>query len=166
MSSGSIKVADHEGITVIKMEGDVRLTLCLAFDDFIQDMLSKDDFFSVVFDLTEAIIVDSTTLGLMAKIAITGREKGYKDPIVITGNPNIRRLLSSMGFGDIFNILNKEFINLDPPTSESPTTLEERLDDEEAVQRRVLDAHKVLMNMNDNNHNTFKELVETLEQKF
>lgn len=166
MSSGSIKVADHEGITVIKMEGDVRLTLCLAFDDFIQEMLCKDNFCSVVFDLTEAIVVDSTTLGLMAKIAITGRDKGFKDPIVITGNPNIRRLLSSMGFGDIFTILNKDSIDLSSPLSGAPVILEENVEDEMAVQRRVLEAHKVLMGLNAENRDTFKELVETLEQQF
>lgn len=163
MSSGTIKVAEHQGVTVIKMEGDVRLTLCLSFDDFIEDMLSKDDFCSVLFDLTEAEAIDSTTLGLMAKIAITGRDKGYDDPVVITRNPNIKRILRSMGFADIFQILDEHGDMLAP--AKKLVELKERTDDEKAVQARILEAHKVLMNMNEENRNTFKELVDTLEQQ-
>jgi len=72
MSSGEIKVAAHDGVYVIKMEGDVRLTLCLSFDDFIEKMFDAPDFCSVVFDLSDAQAIDSTTLGLMAKISIKG----------------------------------------------------------------------------------------------
>lgn len=54
MRPGQILVADHQGVYVIKMIGDVRLTLCISFDQFIDNMFSAPDFQAVLFDLSEA----------------------------------------------------------------------------------------------------------------
>lgn len=162
MNSGEIKVAEHDGVYVIKMEGDVRLTLCLSFDEFIETMFDAPNFCSVVFDLSDAQAIDSTTLGLMAKISIKGRALRFDDPTVVSSNPSITRLLASMGFEDIFHIV-------DTPQAICGTcmsagvTLDEKVDDERSVQERVLEAHKLLMAMNDANHDTFRELVDSLE---
>ena len=75
MQAGQILVADHNGISVIKMIGDVRLTLCISFDKFIEEMYQAENFRTVLFDLSEAEAIDSTTLGLMAKISILGHEQ-------------------------------------------------------------------------------------------
>lgn len=162
MKPGSIKVAQHEGVFVIKMEGDVRLTLCLSFDSFIESMFSQSDFKSVVFDLTDAEAIDSTTLGLMAKISINGKAKQFDDPIVISRNPSITRLLVTMGFEDIFQIVRDADIALD---GELPLEIEQEDADENAVRDKVLEAHRTLMNLNENNKITFKELVQSLEEQ-
>ncbi|ACR13631.1 STAS domain-containing protein [Teredinibacter turnerae] len=164
MSSGEIKVAEHNGVYVIKMEGDVRLTLCLSFDEFIEQMFDAPDFCSVVFDLSDALAIDSTTLGLMAKISIKGRALHYDDPTVVSNNPSITRLLSSMGFEDIFNIVDStQALRQLACKPDNPVVLDEKVCDEQSVQARVIEAHKLLMAMNAANHDTFRELVDTLE---
>lgn len=164
MSSGDIKVAEHKGVYVIKMEGDVRLTLCLSFDEFIEKMFESPGFCSVVFDLSDALAIDSTTLGLMAKISIKGRALHYDDPTVVSSNPSISRLLCSMGFEDIFNIVeNTQALKDIVCSPDNPVVLDEKVCDELSVQARVIEAHKVLMAMNAANHDTFRELVDTLE---
>jgi len=163
MSSGEIKVAEHDGVYVIKMEGDVRLTLCLSFDEFIENMFEAPNFCSVVFDLSAAEAIDSTTLGLMAKISIKGRAHHYKDPTVVSSNPSITRLLGSMGFEDIFRIVDGPDHIRSENLSSGGMPLAENVKDEQLVQERVLEAHKLLMAMNDANHDTFRELVDTLE---
>jgi len=162
MSSGEIKVAEHDGVYVIKMEGDVRLTLCLSFDEFIEHMFDAPNFCSVVFDLSDAQAIDSTTLGLMAKISIKGRALDYKDPTVVSSNPSITRLLASMGFEDIFKIVDRPEAIV-APVQAVAVPLDEKVHDETLVQERVLEAHRLLMAMNDANHDTFHELVSTLE---
>lgn len=162
MKPGSIKVAQHEGVFVIKMEGDVRLTLCLSFDSFIENMFNQSDFRSVVFDLTDAEAIDSTTLGLMAKISINGKAKHFDDPIVISRNPSITRLLVSMGFEDIFQIVRDADVSLG---GELPLEMEPEDADENSVRDKVLEAHRTLMNLNEKNKITFKELVESLEEQ-
>ncbi len=165
MTKGIIKVAEHDGVYVIKMEGDVRLTLCLSFDEFIERMFRQNNFCSVVFDLTQAEAIDSTTLGLMAKISIKERALGYEEPIVISCNPSITRLLVTMGFEDIFQLVGKtdyDTLRARPVRTE---VIEEIIDDQTNITRKVLEAHRLLMDLNDENKSTFKELVTSLEEQ-
>lgn len=163
MTKGIIKVAELNGVYVIKMEGDVRLTLCLSFDEFIERMFKQNNFCSVVFDLTQAEAIDSTTLGLMAKISIKERALGFDEPIVISCNPSITRLLVTMGFEDIFQLVGRtdyDALRAKPARTE---VIEEITDDEPNITRKVLEAHRLLMDLNDDNKSTFKELVTSLE---
>ncbi len=157
---GHILVADHDGVYVIRLVGDVRLTLCLSFDQFISSMFSSSNLKSVIFDLREAIAIDSTTLGLMAKISIGAVEKNLGNPVAVSGNASIQRLLVSMGFEDILDFLRE------PEVPFSGTEeLQEIVEDENAVESKVLEAHKILMDLNTENTGKFRELVETLEEK-
>lgn len=160
MSSGHIFVAEHEGTYLIKLVGDVRLTLCLSFDQFIATMFGGEEFKTVVFDLREAEGIDSTTLGLMAKISIGSRELGHGNPVVVTANPSIQRLLVSMGFEDIFELVSNHKL---PFNGSQP--LAENLEDESAIKAKVLEAHQILMDLNQPNKVKFHELVETLQGK-
>ena len=159
MVQGQISVADNDGVYVIKLEGDVRLTLSISFDEFIENMFAKKQFFSVLFDLTGAKAIDSTTLGLMAKISIGMQQREWDQPIVVTDNPSMLKLLSSMGFDDIFQIVSPSEVDV---VLDKPYALEERTD-ELGVTKRVLEAHRTLMQLNESNSETFKELVEGLE---
>jgi anti-anti-sigma factor len=160
MSSGHIFVAEHDGTYVIKLVGDVRLTLCISFDQFIATMFGEENFKTVIFDLREAEGIDSTTLGLMAKISIGARELGHDDPVVVSSSPSIQRLLVSMGFEDIFELVSDAHL---PFSGTQP--LAENLVDESAIKARVLEAHEILMELNQPNKVKFHELVETLQSK-
>jgi anti-anti-sigma regulatory factor len=162
MKPGQILVADYNGVYVIKMVGDVRLTFCVSFDHFIEVMYGRADFISVLFDLSEAEAIDSTTLGLMAKISILGQEIHHSMPVILASNQSIKRILQTMGFGDIFLIVDKleapllaaqplQCINCNEPQVESQ------------VKGKVLEAHKILMGLNASNADTFRNLVQMLE---
>jgi anti-anti-sigma regulatory factor len=165
MSSGQILVAEHRGTYVIRLLGDVRLTLCLSFDQFIDSMFADENALdAVLFDLREAHGIDSTTLGLMAKISIGARSRGLANPVAITSSPSIRRLLVSMGFEDIFDIVSDAKL---PFAEGEPAAapLSEDFSDEAEVRARVLEAHQILMDLNQPNKIKFHELVETLRNK-
>ena len=158
MQPGKIWVADHDGVYVIKMEGDVRLTLCVSFDDFIDDMFSRDDFCSIIFDLTGADLVDSTTLGLMAKISILADKRKQLRPAVLSTSPGMNRLLESMGFNEIFDIIQEA-----PTDIDAGVCLLEDTEDECTTRQKVLEAHRLLMALNEQNRETFQDLVKSLE---
>jgi len=158
MKPGQILVADHGGVYVIKMLGDVRLTLCISFDQFIDAMFVDPEFTSVLFDLADAEAIDSTTLGLMAKISILGQERQGMTPVILATNPSIQRILSTMGFADIFTIVER----LDSPAL-AATPLNCVDCDEQLVKDKVLEAHKILMGLNKSNSDTFSNLVTMLE---
>lgn len=160
MRPGQILVADHDGVYVIKMLGDVRLTLCISFDQFIDTMFSRDDFSEVMFDLSEAEAIDSTTLGLMAKIALQGREQRGITPVVYSTNESINRLLQTMGFHEIFTIVKDLESPLEPAQPLPADTSEEY-----QVKEKVLEAHKILMGLNKENRETFRNLVKMLEER-
>lgn len=158
MRPGQILVADHAGVYIIKMTGDVRLTLCISFDQFIDAMLAAPNFSSVLFDLSEAEAVDSTTLGLMAKISLLAQEKRNIVPVILATNASIKRILDTMGFADIFKIVNKLEVDIEPEKPLSPVEC-----GEQEVKEKVLEAHKILMGLNEQNRETFKNLVNMLE---
>ena len=158
MKPGQILVADHDGVYVIKMVGDIRLTLCVSFDQFIDSMFKNTQFTSVLFDLSEAEAIDSTTLGLMAKISILGQERHGIMPVILSSNPSIQRILQTMGFSDIFVIVDK----LDKPVL-AGKPLNCINCDEQQVKEKVIEAHKLLMGLNASNADTFRNLVNMLE---
>lgn len=165
MMPGTIKTAEREGVHVIKMEGDVRLTLCLAFDEYIEDMLDSPGYDSVIFDLTRAHAIDSTTLGLMAKFSIKSAQHGQESPIVVSNNPSITRILVSMGFDDIFRIVDREkFYTPLTADNDDIAIVAEQNGKEMEIQKKVLEAHHFLMDMNEQNRSTFEELMESLEK--
>lgn len=158
MQSGKMLVADYQGSYMIKLLGDVRLTLCSTIDTYLDKMFGAEDFSSVTIDLSEAEGIDSTSLGLLAKMAIQAKKRGLAVPTIISPNQDITRLLESMGFHKIFNICCQQ--------QEQEKLLQElpcSCSSEEDVRDKVIEAHKVLMSMNEKNYADFVELVNALE---
>lgn len=159
-SLGQILVADYEGVYVIKMVGDVRLTLCVSFDQYIEMLFGKNDFRTILFDLSEAAGLDSTTLGLVAKIAVKSEAVKSIQPLIICDRPDIVKLLASMAIDTVCEIIDQ------PPQEYCTTTgflgLEACESEECFVKEKVLEAHCVLMGLNETNKQTFTDLVQTL----
>ena len=159
MQAGKILVAQHQGAFVIKLIGDVRLTLCTTIDDFLKKMFSNPSFLSVVIDLEEAEGIDSTSLGLLAKLAVQAKQRYQLIPIVVSPNPNITRLLTSMGFDKVFNICDSIMERTSVKLGELPVVCA----DEDRIRSKIIEAHRVLMDLNDDNREAFSALVTTLE---
>lgn len=158
MNSGKIQFAELQGTFVLKFIGEVRLTLCSALDATIERIFSSSEFQSIVIDLNEATGLDSTTLGLLAKLSILSRQKVGILPTMACHNDDITRLLYSMGFDQVFNIVHG---TEDAP--ESLVDLPSQDQDETIVRATVLEAHRILMSLNESNREAFKDLVNALE---
>ena len=159
MSQGRILAAEHDGAYALKFVGDVRVNLCSAIDDYFDQMFEDPDFVSVLVDLCEAEGMDSTTLGLLAKLALRFRKQFGMQPAIYSCNPGINRLLASMAFGKIFDI--REEACDDPDNiREVPATS----DDAEAVRHKVIEAHRILMDISEENRERFRDLMTALEQ--
>jgi anti-anti-sigma factor len=157
---GSIFYTMLDGHYVIKFVGEVRLTLCSALDQHLETILSQHQCEHLLVDLTDAEFLDSTTLGLIAKIAIRAKERNLAPPVLVSTHEDVTRMLMSMGFDRIFVILDSL-----PETvmelREIPM-VQESLD---ATQERIINAHKVLMSLNQANHDAFSSLISALEEK-
>ena len=159
MQEGKILAASHDGAYVIRLQGDVRLTLCTTIDEYFQHMYEDPAFASVWVDLCEAEGIDSTTLGLLAKLALQVKERFGFEPAIYSCDPGINRLLKSMGFQRLFE-LHEEVCNDPEDISEIPAVD----GSEQAVKEKVIEAHRVLMNLSDENRTRFKDLMGVLER--
>jgi len=159
MAEGKILAANHDGVYVIRFEGDVRLTLCTTIDDYFQRMFDDPAFASVWVDLCSAEGLDSTTLGLLAKLALTVKQRFGFQPAIYSCDPGINRLIKSMGFQRLFELREEVCGGQDEATAIPVVE-----GSEEAVKAKVIEAHKVLMALSPENRARFKDLLTVLER--
>lgn len=159
MQPGKILAASHNGAYVIRFEGDVRLTLCTSIDDYFQRMFDDPAFASVWVDLCSADGLDSTTLGMLAKLALTVKERFGFQPAIYSCDPGINRLIKSMGFQQLFD-LREELCGAPDEAAEIPVVE----GSESEVKEKVIEAHKILMELSPENRARFKDLLGVLER--
>ncbi|MEQ5833604.1 anti-sigma factor antagonist [Marinobacter sp. R17] len=158
MSSYKILQAEQQGIYLLKFIGEIRLNLCSTLDNLVESITNNPEFRTVVIDLSETEIIDSTTLGLLAKIAMAAEKRSHFLPTLISTNPDVTRIITSMGFDKIFIIVREPASRIEE-LEEIPVLRAS----EQQVRDKVLDAHRVLMGMNSRNREEFKNLVRALE---
>lgn len=162
MSNGRVLMANRQGNYVIKLTGDVRMTLCTTIDSCLNTMVLDPRFSTVTVDVSEAEGIDSTSLGLLAKISRMATPLMGEIPLLISGNRDITRIVESMGFKDrVYTMVSEADMNAASNLVEADITPV----NEDVARERVLEAHKILMSLNENNRKAFKELVECIENQ-
>ncbi|TVP44170.1 MAG: anti-sigma factor antagonist [Halomonas sp.] len=164
IEEGRIKAAFDSGVFVLKLCGDVRLTLCATLDTQAQRLAATPGLSAVLIDLREATNVDSTALGFLAKVAMAVKGRLEQPPTIIVDNPDVRKMLDVMGFAHFFTLVEAP---LQQPTALNDVLeeLPEEPADEEGLRERILEAHRILMHMNEHNREQFQPLVEMLESQ-
>jgi len=164
MRTGSISYASLNGVYVVKFSGEIRVPLCTNLNDFGDELLSDPALLGVAIDLTAVKSIDSTALGLLVKIAIGMEELGLDRPLIISTDENVNRTLEMTGFHQIFHILEQLPSSLadanvmlhDLPSPASPNV---------DLCEQVLEAHRILMNLNEKNKEVFTPVVQALESE-
>ena len=102
--------------------------------------------------------LDQPSLGLLAKLSILAKRHFDYVPTLISTRSDITRILLSMGFDDVFHIVE---VPLERTTQLGE--LPELVTSEDDMRERVLEAHQTLISMNESNRETFQDLVAALE---
>jgi len=157
---GNILYANHDNAHVLKFIGDVRVTLGPTLSTFLRSMDQTKNGRSIVIDLSETTCIDSTALGFLAKISLHFQKFQDSKPTIISTNPDITRVLISMGFDSIF-IISESVITKCSDLAELPV----QDASEPELREQVLDAHRTLMKLNGKNKACFTNLVEALEKE-
>ncbi len=157
---GRVLVGSFNGVYLLKFEGDVRLTIGPATNRYIDGILASSGFRSVLIDLSETERIDSTSLGLLARLSIRTKQQYSFVPTLVCGSKDLLRVLHTMGFDEIFHIVDEAPMRIDD-LGELPS-VDVPKDD---LRRLVIDAHKTLMSMNTHNFDSFQELVQDLEDE-
>jgi anti-anti-sigma factor len=151
----------------LRLTGDVRLTQSAALESLIREILDDVSIEHMVVDLSEAHLIDSTSLGMMARLAIAARDnRGYR-PLVVSTNPDITRIVRTTGLEALMDLTEDR---LCLPGHTASRTGSQRSDgdavrDEEKIRRQVIDAHETLMDLSEDNRVAFAPLVEQLKKQ-
>src|SRR5688572_9566711 len=111
MPDGRVTYSESAGLHVLHYTGRVDYTMAPAIDRFVDSLLSgapsegtvPGGFRPFVFDMTDARLVDSTNLGLVARIAHRVQDAGRCT--IVSDSEDIDDVLDSMGFQAIFNLV-------------------------------------------------------------
>ena len=161
MSQGKILISDKSDHYLLKLVGDVRLTLSGTLNRYMEVLFGQNQVKSVVVDMLDADGVDSTTLGLIAKLGLLCRECYQMNVKLFCQNPSIIRTLECMGFDEIIDIFQQSPKQISPELrslDEVPVGVDE-------VRQQVLEAHKLLLKLNPKNSAEFTDLINALESE-
>lgn len=158
MNSGKILAAEYNQMPVLKLVGDVRVLMSSTIDNYFSSLYSKAILDAMIVDLTETAGIDSTALGLLAKMAIQLRNRFNVKPSIISTNPDITKILKGMSFDIIFDIVEE------PLSSDANFGELNHVDEtDDVVKQKVIIAHQALMTLSNENKLEFQDLVSALK---
>ena len=158
MSQGKILISDHLDNYLLKLVGDVRLTLSASLNRYMQTLFANNNVKRVVVDMLDTEGVDSTTLGLIAKLGLHCRKHYQINVELFCQNQSILRTLDCMGFADIIDIFQQL-----PEISAELHSLDNTDADMGEVRQQVLESHKLLEQLNPQGSAEFTDLIHALE---
>ena len=159
MSRGHVTHAVTEGVHVLRYFGRVDYALAPAIKRFADDLVNRGDVHGWVFDLTQAELLDSTNLGLLARLAErTGGDDRARSVIVSTSD-DITSVLRSMSFDSMFEIIGEA--RSDAGGESPPITAE--ASSRRELGETMLEAHRALVALSETGRLQFQEVVSALE---
>lgn len=159
MTDGMVYYAERDGTCVIRFEGAISYTLGPALDHFLDALFARGACGgTILVDLTATESIDSTGLGLLARIANFVRRRDGSKPMLFSVRPDINAVLSSICLDDVFVLCDRT------PDSVADQALPAGDPTETELAQTVLNAHRLLCEMNDANRATFQSVVDAFER--
>lgn len=155
---GQVLYARRGDDWVLRVQGALRYTNANAVDRFIDDLFARLRPSSVCVDLNDTTAIDSTGIGLLAKIARGLARDHSSRPILFSRNPEINELLASVCLDDVCRIV---------PATPAPTATEPipaSDPSEEEMARTIVDAHRLLSELSERNRTQFQSVLEAFER--
>ncbi len=160
MTAGQAYYAQQDNTYIIKLVGDIRYTMSCSVDEFLEQLFTTSDYNDMVIDLSEIECIDSTSLGLLAKVANFMRDRFTRRITLISAKPDITQLLDNVGFSQIFDIRHDGAMPVD--TMHRLRVMEPN---KAELTKTMFEAHQALSDVNDRNQEVFKDVVEALRNK-
>jgi anti-anti-sigma factor len=146
----------HEGPRLfLKMKGNLKFTGSFGFDRLVDTLLDQE-LENVLIDLNEASYIDSTNLGIIARIAEELRTRD-KRLTILSSNEDVNDILASVGFDKVALILKK-----DEEIAGLQKIKRVDLRDREMAESMIR-AHKSLISLYHANKEVFQDVIELME---
>jgi len=158
MTDGTARYAYEDGTWFIKLAGDLRHPLGPALNALLDRAFAGPDDSRFVIDLAAAENIDSTCLGILARIANRTMPPGGPRPAIITGGGDIAELLLAVCFDRLFDLVDSAD-GAQGPLQPAPVIAIGR----DEMLTLLLDAHRRLCGIDARTHAVFRDVVEALE---
>lgn len=159
MDDGSILHASRDGIHVLRYIGNIRYTLSPSLDRFLEEIFAGPVPAGFVIDLKETESIDSTNLGLLARIAMRMQALDAPQVTLVSNRADINSVLTSMALDEVFDIVDDAGL-MTGPAEELPQADSDR----KTLARTLIRAHRALMELSEHNREIFRDVVESLEK--
>lgn len=155
----TIQYGQQESLFCVRLQG--KLTHCIGNElSVVQRLIESDQRIEcVVINAVKVSYLDSTCLGILAKIARCMIERQCPQPNLVVVNEDLELILMSIGFDTIFAITKTpvhKMIGTHPLGHTFPDTCLSK-------DEQILDAHRELIELSERNRAEFSDLVEMLE---
>ena len=162
MSNGKqniIKVAVNENTAYVKIFGRATFNLAPDFKNFVERQMVRK-LREVLVDFEECESVDSTFIGLITSLTIKYSVDGKFYIKLFNLNEHLIKIIKTLGLLDVICI-SKSLSDEDVKFSETEKTNASKKD----IATTMLEAHKVLSNINEQNELEFKNVVDYLRKE-
>lgn len=160
MNEGHVTHAQDRGIHVLRYFGRVNFMLAPGIQRLVDRLIEDGGVSGLVFDLTQADSLDSTNLGLMARVNERLLDVGAANSVILSSQGDIDVVLRSMGFDQTFDVLTTGGEAVTAPDeeiqTESPSAAE--------LRQTMLAAHQALMRLSEAGRLEFEPVVACLER--
>jgi anti-anti-sigma factor len=159
MDKNRILYSIHDGVHFLRFDGDILHPLAPALDALLKRLIETDDCHSYLLDLTETRSIDSTMLGLLARIANIAKEQQMPPPTLICPNEDIIDLLMGIGFDEVFSLVACDGAPLDDGQEIAQAQSNNR-----QLTETMLAAHQELIALKEDNRLLFEDVIELLQR--
>lgn len=143
------------------MSGAIRHTLCTNLDILICNVIRQEEVDEFVIDLRPATYLDSTSLGLIARMARYMKDKSDEKLVIISLNEDVNQILNSVQLDSIANIVDS-WKNLPEQFIDSELITEQVQSNREMI----IKSHQELAKINEDNRKKFTAVIESLEKNY
>lgn len=159
-SSATVLHGCREGVHVLRFIGDIRYPIAPSVTEFLAKLFDAGGVCGFVIDLTETTSIDSTNLGVIARLGLRVRECCGQAAVVVAAAPHIRTLLDSMGITGVCAVAEQR------PASEEAVAAVAATESvaQTELARVMLDAHRALIDLSRSNRERFDAVVTELER--
>lgn len=157
---GKILVGEFDHCYLVKLRGYIRLTLCASLGRYLERIFcSAEHPQQVLIDLSDATGMDSTTLGLIARLALHCQDEFHFKPLVFCGRPELLRDLHAMALDEYLDI-----VPCDAPEPPALSELPQVDAPTRELKQRIVDAHRLLASLNPEREKELLDLVRSIER--
>jgi anti-anti-sigma factor len=153
-----------ESTSVLKLAGPVRFVAAQALRHFVDELIAGVDDGGVLIDLSEVEVIDSTGMGLLARIGRTSLQRLGRRAMIACPDNDVATCLRSVAFDELFLMLEAYPFEDDVVAfTEVPLDALCGNSAELDLGRIILDAHRDLASVSERNLEAYREVIAALE---